>query len=182
MKKLIAALAVSAVFILSACGNKNESSSAVASEPTDGPASEAQTVDPGDSSEAASKDRLPFIDSGEIYFDINVASGVFDDLKIKLGDQEITGSGKVKFNGTDKPVVEGKGNGSEIHVAIYNHDSNGDFVDAVIATGDLQKALEIDLRTYSKGKSYILITDKADGFDHSLDPSLTEYLSEWVKD
>ena len=100
-------------------------------------------------SEAPATDRLSFLESDEVYFDINLSSGVFDDLKISIGDQELTESGKLKSDGTNKPVVEGTGNGTDIYVVMY---SGGTATEVVIATGDLQRTFDIYFKSLAGEK------------------------------
>ena len=136
---------------------------------------ESQTVATQEETEAK-KDALDFMEKGEVYFDINLSSGVFDDLKIKVGDQEISKTGKVKYKSGDAVVAEGEGNGSDIFVVAYSADENPLFSSVQITTKDLQKTLDIIFKAFAGEKTYVLISDKADGFDHSLNAFLTEYL------
>ena len=179
MKKVLA-LMLALVFVLSlaACGEQKSEETSANTEPAQTQTEAAD--DTADETEGVPEDRLPFLETGEVYFDINLSSGVFDDLKIKLGDQEITQSGKIKFDGSDSPVVEGTGDGSNLYVVIYSANPQILFNEAVVATTDLQRALEIIFNTFAKGKSYLLISDKRDGFDHSLNDKLTEYLGQYI--
>ena len=176
MKKLlIIALALAATLALASCGEKKENEPAKTTEA----ASVQTTAAPATESKASAADRLAFLEKGEIYFDINLSSGVFDDLKIKVGDQEVTKSGKIKVNENDKPTVEGTGSDKDIYAVIY---SGGLVNQVVIAPKDLQRTLEIYFNTFAKEKSYIYISDKADGFDTTLNSALTEFLKEYLKE
>ena len=177
MKKIIVfVLILVLVLSLTACGEKSDSTDSK-TEPVQ---EQTEAADPStDETEAPIEDNLSFIDSGEVYFDINLSSGIFDDLTIKIGDQELTKTGKIVFNGTDKPIVEGTGNGSDIYVVFYTGPSVM-FDEVVVSTDDLQKSLEIFFRSLIDEKTYILISDKADGFDHNLNSALTEYLSQHI--
>ena len=178
MKKLlIIALALAATLALASCGEKKESETAKTTA-----APKAQTTTEAvkaTESKASAADRLAFLEKGEIYFDINLSSGVFDDLKIKVGDQEVTKSGKIKVNENDKPAVEGTGSDKDIYAVIY---SGGLVNQVVIAPKDLQRTLEIYFNTFAKEKSYIYISDKADGFDTTLNSALTEFLKEYLQE
>ncbi|MBQ2082274.1 MAG: hypothetical protein II468_01375, partial [Lachnospiraceae bacterium] len=63
-----------------------------------------------------------------------------------------------------------------IFVVAYSADVNPLFSSVQITTKDLQKTLDIIFKAFAGEKTYVLISDKADGFDHSLNTFLTEYL------
>lgn len=55
----------------------------------------------------SSEDVMPFIGKDEIYFEILLFRGLFDRASVKVGDQELTDSGTVRYTGDEDVSFEG---------------------------------------------------------------------------
>ncbi len=174
MKKTIALLliAVMAAVALASCTN---------SKPADTSANttkaEATTTEPQDTEIVKTKDDLTFISNGEMYFDINLSEGVYDGLTIKVGDKTVTSSGKVPY--TDGTEVTVEGTPSETGTIYLIGRSNGivTYVSNEIKATDLARAIGVMINGVAGEKTYIMISDKRDGFNHDLNADLTAFLN-----
>ena len=168
MKRLLPIL--SAMLLLASCGASPASSSAT------GLSTEEKT----DTASETVKNTLTFLDNGEIYVDFNFETAP-EGLSIKVGDTELTASGKAKMAQGFKYEVKGTfANPVHFYVIV----DSGDFVATPISPNTAADKVEAEAKKYLANfasnqyeyRVYFCLTDKTSGWSKTL-PGVNETLS-----
>ena len=173
MKKFIPLIA--SLLILASCGGKGSNADA-SSQPAGGESSAAEP------SSAKEEVKLTFLEPGEIYIDLNFESAPTG-LSVKIGDQTLTSSGKVKMTQDFNYEIEGVFTNS---VNVYHiidtgsarsvGASNG--LDAEVALERIGQYLSNFASKQYEYRVYFCLSDKDKGWSKDLagvDEILTAY-------
>ena len=188
MKNVLAlVLAILMIALLAACDPAEQPARPSSTDS----AESAQTPEPAASEEPSAQKVDPtildgFIDDGQIYFDLHVASDSVQNFSLKVGNETLTESGKIPFNADDTIVLNGEpAEGKKFTMYIIRKYSNEGalsiehFVHIGVRADKLGELLgKIYQRLgVSTTKAYVTVLETNDGWNHDLSPKLNDYLN-----